>query len=75
MCKHKRIHLNEYGTSYTYHDREEDGIWTHFNDFGDYTGAIHAKCDECGLNRLYYKNNLPKWLSKYIDEIEAQDKF
>lgn len=70
-CKHENISIIEVGTSFTYHDREKDGVWTHHNDFGDYTGTVYVKCFQCGFHKTFYYRNRPKWLMERLKEIDA----
>ena len=71
-CNHSKIHIIEYGTALTYHDREEDGYWSNVSDVGHYTGAIDVKCDDCKLDRTYYRSNTPNWLKQYLEDMRLQ---
>jgi hypothetical protein len=70
MCKHEKISINEIGDWFSHHDRNKNGIWTHYQTPGNYFNYIDVTCDDCGLNRRYYKKRLPKWLKDYLGEVE-----
>ena len=68
MCKHVNLTITETGTWFTQHYRESDGTWWHNNEPGDYQDKISVKCNDCGLERDYYKNRVPNWLQSALDD-------
>ena len=67
-CKHKNILITEIGRCFTDHVFE-NGEWSHYSEFDDYTGVIHIYCRDCGLNKKYTNKNTPKWVSKKFKEM------
>ena len=74
-CRHTdNIEIIEFATASTYHRKEPDRGWFHDSDFGDYTGTILFCCHECGIEKIYYHSNLPKWVKRrLLDAIETID--
>lgn len=72
QCQHPRIEIVERGTASTWHRRRPDGTWDHDSEFGDYTGALHVHCADCGYDRWFSPNEQrPKWLQAAILEMET----
>ena len=67
-CKHLEITIMEVGSWGTKHIRE-DGQWYHNNFPGDYDDKIWVKCPDCELEKWYNKYRVPKWLKKYLVEL------
>lgn len=70
QCKHEKISIREQGSSFTNHDREEDGTWTHDNRPGAYRLTLRVECRKCDKHWNYSKQNAPAWLKKYLSEID-----
>lgn len=69
-CRHEEVIITEHGIWVTQHNREKDGEWSHNNDPADYQATIRVECRECGLDRKYNRFHAPKWLQKYLEELD-----
>lgn len=70
-CKHLKSYVSEEYTCFSEHEfinGKYDGS-VHDETRGSYTGNIQFVCYECGLDRRYTQSQYPKWLKKYLGQI------
>ena len=68
-CKHPQATITETGEYFVTHDRNADGTWTSYEEPGSKKTKINVSCQDCGLNKDYYKHSLPKWMQELCGEI------
>jgi hypothetical protein len=70
-CKHLNAKVQEQYIGYGNHYFQNGKFVENWNDASrsDLTDRIDVICDDCELDKTYYRRHLPKWLQNYMSQI------
>lgn len=73
-CAHENLQITERGTAFTSHEIRGGQVLSRHSDFGEYTGACSAKCDNCGRSVTFnrYARRLPGWVRRAVELLDGE---